>query len=236
MNLKFYLRGLGIGIVVTAVIMLILSNINSNTLSDEQIKEKAAALGMVEEKATLLSLADNEPDDETQPVALATPSPTPTPILKTAETVPTANSEVLEQAEEVLEEAENTLAEIQGETVGDKSTETPKETETPKTTETPKPTQTPKPTATPKPTETPKPTATPTEEKPAITETVTLVVNRGEGSYTVAKRLQSLGLIEDAGSFDTFLCNTGKDRRICAGSFEIPQGSSEEEIAKIISG
>lgn len=262
MNLKFYLRGLGIGIVVTAVIMLILSGINNNssTLTDEQIKEKAAELGMVEENTTLLSLAETQepsptPQEVISPV-LATPEetltptgeamqtpeevltlpednePSPTPIFKTSEAVPTANTEVLEQAEEVLEQAEDTLAQIKNGDESGNDENKPKATPTPKATATPKTTATPTPKATPTPEATPSPEAENTDSA----ETVKLTVNRGDSSYTVAKKLQALGLVENAASFDTYLCNTGKDRRIRSGEFNIPKGSSEEEIAKKIAG
>ena len=64
MNLKYYLRGLGIGILVTAVIMLFLAQQNKNSLSDKEIKERAAALGMVESGSTLDALKEDEKDIE----------------------------------------------------------------------------------------------------------------------------------------------------------------------------
>ena len=52
MKLKYYLRGLGIGIAVTSLIMGI-SLGGKETLSDAEIKERAAQLGMVEESKVL---------------------------------------------------------------------------------------------------------------------------------------------------------------------------------------
>lgn len=46
MKLKYYLRGLGIGIVVTAVILTIANHLG-NKMSDEDIIKRAAKLGMV---------------------------------------------------------------------------------------------------------------------------------------------------------------------------------------------
>jgi len=48
MRLKQYLRGLGIGIIVTAIIIGVSSFNQSNRLTNEEIKEKASELGMVE--------------------------------------------------------------------------------------------------------------------------------------------------------------------------------------------
>lgn len=49
MKLKYYLRGLGIGVIVTTIIMAIALGRKSEALTDAQIKERAAELGMVEE-------------------------------------------------------------------------------------------------------------------------------------------------------------------------------------------
>ena len=48
MKLKYYLRGLGIGIAVTALVMgLALAKTTKESMTDEEIKERAAKLGMV---------------------------------------------------------------------------------------------------------------------------------------------------------------------------------------------
>ncbi len=49
MNLKYYLRGLGLGIVITAVLLGITAGSRKEALSDEVITTKAKALGMIEE-------------------------------------------------------------------------------------------------------------------------------------------------------------------------------------------
>ena len=54
MKLRYYLRGLGVGIVVTALI-LGLSGGEKENLSDAEIKERAAALGMVDTNSLTLA-------------------------------------------------------------------------------------------------------------------------------------------------------------------------------------
>ncbi len=74
MNLKYYLRGLGIGIVVTALLMS-LSARNQDNLTDEEIKARAVELGMVEQKV----LSDiSTPEPEVSEVAKPTKEPTVT--------------------------------------------------------------------------------------------------------------------------------------------------------------
>lgn len=61
MERKYYLRGLGLGIVMTAIIMGVALSGNK-TMTDEEIIARAKELGMVEN--TVLSDSDNESDDE----------------------------------------------------------------------------------------------------------------------------------------------------------------------------
>ncbi len=57
MKLKYYLRGLGIGIIVTALLMGFATK-GGKELSDEEIKARAIELGMVEQR-TLADIRDN---------------------------------------------------------------------------------------------------------------------------------------------------------------------------------
>ena len=67
-------------------------------------------------------------------------------------------------------------------------------------------------------------------------QTVTVTVKKGASSGSVSSRLQEAGLVEDAKTFDNYLCNNGYSRSINPGTYEIVPGTSEEEIAKIITG
>ena len=50
MRLKYYLRGLGLGIIFAVIIMMIGFHGNKQSMSDTEIIEKAKTLGMVEAK------------------------------------------------------------------------------------------------------------------------------------------------------------------------------------------
>ena len=65
-------------------------------------------------------------------------------------------------------------------------------------------------------------------------ETVTVTVNRGTGSRAICNRLEELGLIEDARDFDQYLIDNGYSKRISVGTYEIETGADWETIAKII--
>ena len=136
MKLKYYLRGLGIGILVTAVIMGVTQGSRKETLSDREIRERAAALGMVEPGNSLADLEAAETPAATEiPEAAETPAATEIP--EAAETP---------AATETPEAAETPAA-----------TETPEAAETPAATEAPAATETPEVTA--------RPTQKPAEEE-----------------------------------------------------------------------
>ena len=60
MRLKYYLRGLGIGIVVTAMIMGVSANGKTESLTDAQIIARAKELGMVDGVLSELPEADTD--------------------------------------------------------------------------------------------------------------------------------------------------------------------------------
>jgi len=175
MKKRYYLRGLGIGIFITALIMGLAKG-DGRAMTDDEIKARALELGMVEQK-TLSDLV-------TEPTEL--PQITPEP---------------------------------------------PPRGEGPAPTNTPIPTETPEPTAEPVPTETPAPTSEPAQ---TVEEIVVVEIIKGDSSDTVSKKLEELGLIEDAKSYNRYLCDNGYDRKLNIGSYEITKGMSQEEIAKII--
>lgn len=213
MKLKYYLRGLGIGILVTTVI-LSLAGVGRKNMTDEEAVKRAKELGMVE--STLLSdLPDQTKTDEVRPtepgISLQPETSEPEESASTPET-PEASEETTTTPETPAAPEETTTTQ--------ETPTAPEETTT--TQETP--------TA---PEETP---VSPEDGNPDIPtgETVTLVIGRGESSTTVSKNLKKAGIVEDAAAFDRFLCNNGYDKKIITGTYEIPYGASEEEIAKII--
>lgn len=53
MKLKYYMRGVGIGVFVTTIILVIAFSFVGNNMSDEEIIDKAKKLGMVEASKTM---------------------------------------------------------------------------------------------------------------------------------------------------------------------------------------
>ena len=236
MKLRSYLRGIGIGVMATALILHFSGSGKNTEMTDAQIRARAAELGMVER----MTLADTAGEKPTAPPR-TTEEPTPEPPEDRGE--PT-----LEPTSEPTEEAVPTE-----ETPTPEATVTPEATPTPEPTATPTPeptaTPTPEPTATPTPeptaTPTPEPTATPTPTQATVpantnpgyainTEDKTVTVRSGDGSQTVARRMVEAGIVTSAKELDDYLCAHGYDRKICVGVHTIPAGASYEEIGKII--
>lgn len=217
MNLKYYLRGLGIGIIVTALIMSIAAG-GKETLSNEEIKERAIALGMVEEgtlledaQAALNTLENSETEDKVEEPQNPEENGTPEEVPEQSETPEPKGTP---EPEEAPKQSGNEASE-----------EIPEQSETPKPEETPEPEVIVEPEG-----------IWPPDEDRTDEESVTVQVMRGDGSYTVCKRLEEAGIIASASEFDTFLCQNGYDKKIRAGTFEIPGNADPEQIARILSG
>lgn len=64
---------------------------------------------------------------------------------------------------------------------------------------------------------------------------VAFKVSAGESSYKVAENLYRAGLIDNPGEFNTYLEQNGYDNTIHVGTFNIPEGSTYDQIANTIS-
>ena len=64
MRLKYYLRGLGLGIIFAVIIMMVGYRNHGSSMSDSQIIEKAKTLGMVETENSSEMKTDNKTDEK----------------------------------------------------------------------------------------------------------------------------------------------------------------------------
>ena len=219
-RLKYYLRALGIGIIVTALLMGYSQK--PPQMSDEEILRRAAELELEGQREVLADLATATPEPERSPGPGAAISPE-------SAISPTPGPTVEPVASPTPKPTEKPVA-----------SPTPKPTEEPVASSTPKPTEelvaspTPKPTEEPGASPTPKPAEEPTVSPTPAGDVIILVISRGESSMTVSRNLQELGLVEDYWVFDRFLCDNGYDHSIITGTHEIPLGATYEEIAGII--
>lgn len=220
MKLKYYLRGLGIGMAVTALILGISfsgrQGQEAQTLTDEQIRERASELGMVDSSELTLAALQNS----AQPQTTMEPEVTEEPKL-TADPETTTEPEATAELETTTEPKATT----EPETMTD-----PEATVEPETMTEPETTAEPKMTTEPEATEELELTTAPEQSQTTIT------IKKGSDSGSVSRMFYEAGLVENAKAFDNYLCNNGYSRSINPGIYEIAPGTSEEEIAIIITG
>lgn len=65
-------------------------------------------------------------------------------------------------------------------------------------------------------------------------EIVTITVSDSDTSATVASKLYNVGAASSAEEFENYINSQGKGNSLKSGTFQIPKGSSNEEILKII--
>lgn len=112
MKIRFYLRGLGLGILVTSIFFLICGR-SSQTMSDEMIKARAKELGMTE-SVVLAELATQEEVSvpETEETVKDVIETEETAEEKTEETVEETVTETADEAEEETVPEENDEEEV----------------------------------------------------------------------------------------------------------------------------
>lgn len=202
MKLRYYLRGLGLGILVTAIFFLVSGRNTSRPMSDEMVKARAKELGMIE-STVLAKLSEEETNVEESVIEESVAEETT--IEETAIEETTIEETTIEET--TIEETtieETTIEEITIEETTEEETAIEEILEV----------------------------ETVAEE--VSTEEIIIVVNRGEGSDTVSRRLAEAGLVADAHEYDRYLMQNGYDKRIGAGEHKIPANASWEEIAKIL--
>lgn len=226
MEKKYYLRGLGLGIVVTAIIMGIALPHGTKTreMTDDEVIARAKELGMTED-TRLLEPTEEEPEEADAADTQEAP----------------VKKDIAVKAEAEAQKKDTAAADISVQT------DTADGTEQKPTVDTPAPVQTTTSAMSSK--AEPKrdtnemtkqdddanaESAESEEEEERNTKSITIA--SGDGSYTVAKKLEEAGVVSSAAAYDTYLCGHGYDKRLRPGTFQIPAGATDEQIAKIVTG
>ena len=237
MGLRLYLRGLGLGIIVTALLMGYTLGNKKESLTDAEIIARAEALGMVEEGKQLFQPSDSSEetievtgrkDEDTGDVAASTGTDAPVTGTEEQENPVTGTEEQEDSVTGTEEASEKPEEGVNGESVkelnvsgavesgeevvagGDDQAPADVVSDDSKEPE----------------------TTTPRRQ----TRDVTLTIRGGSDSLTIARQLENLGAVESAEDFDAYLVSRKLDRYISSGTFSIPARATREEIAKIITG
>ena len=230
MKLKYYLRGLAVGIILTTLILTITGSAGKN-MSDAKIRQRAYELGMVDANSAKLTdvvdvdpgkaseAPDNSKSEEASKPSESTKSGEASKPSESAKSEEASKPSESTRSEEVSKSSESTKSED-----ASKSSEGTKSEEASKSSE-----------------------STKSEEASKSSEStngggttggdiIRFTIKSGDSSYTVAKGLAELGLVEDAVKYDKYLCDNGYSRTIRVGTYELTIMMTEEEIAKKIAG
>lgn len=208
MKLKYYLRGLGIGIIVTALLLSIADQDTVNANDNQQTIEA--------ENETQQS----EEDEQTQELSTE----------HVIETLP-VQSNVEQTKEDIMHEVDTQAIQESIETfetgmTDEDSSQSENETSEQETTVEEEETQS----------ESAIDITDALSTDESAKESYLLNVVRGDDSGTVSRKLQNVGLIDNAAEFDAYLMQHGYDKKISIGTVEIPMGSTWIEIAEKLAG
>ncbi len=238
MRLRHYLRGLGIGMAVTALILHFSVHAAEPSMTDEEVIARARALGMIEN----VVLAENDPTISGGSVSGADAvSGSENAIADDGSGTDAAVDQPLDDGEASAdgdsssngdsgmdtpsdggEDAgtdTDTGADTPGQGDGDVSVEEPSETDIPPAGEQDE---------------------EETEQQEGMSgaedgqDSFTITIVNGDSSVSVAGKLAALGLVSSQAEYDAYLCSHGYDRTIRTGVHVIPAGATEQQIAEII--
>lgn len=206
MKLKYYLRGLGIGIIVTAVLL----HVSNKNVVDKQ---------MVPEKNPIEQTVEQSQEEETELLALIEEQPQD--IIENQEQ---ANLELEDLSEEVLTN-ENAEKESEDAHVGADATDINIENLDAVGTETIEQ-------SVPEEQE----QSIEENPNVTELDMIEITIARGDDSGTVSRKLYNMGLVDSATQFDSYLMQHGYDKKISVGVVKIPSGSTWMEIAEKLAG
>ena len=204
MKLKSYIRGIGIGIIVTSAVFLVSGMSDKNkAMTDAEVIARAKELGYVESTtlAEMSNVVGDEQDEDEMIAAI--------PTAEVEAATPTTEVEIVTPATELEvvtptpEPEENQDEVMESEEPLDETVEAVEDDKEPVTTVT-----------------------------DGDSEDVVIVVNPGDGSDRVAKKLFDAGLVPNAYEFDQFLMANGYDRKITTGNHIISRMATGDEIGK----
>jgi len=212
MKLKYYLRGVGIGIIFATLVMTVSALVHKYNLSDEYIIREARKLGMVmKDELKVNDLFVNEETEETEDTEEQNDSTEVINSEETPDTPPENESESQSQTTPITPpESEN-----QPESENPPVSEAPPVSETPVVPDTPINSE---------------------EQDDSDVQYATITIVRGDYARQVGEKLFAAGLVKDAEEFRKYMGAHGYAQSIRAGTYKIRVGASYEEICKIVTG
>lgn len=223
MKLKYYMRGIGIGIIFSTIILSISHKNSTNTITDAEIIRRAEQLGMVKEENNPVNDLNEllNPDgvkDENKPTSIPT-----TPIPNDSSTIEDnieeeSNSDEIADANQDSEDKEladenksQDKANTELETKSDEDSLPEEETKSDE-----------------------EETDIETSKNEDIVNMIQITITKGMSSEDVSRILEEKGIIEDKKVFNKYLKDNGFSRVINYGTYNIAENASFYDIANLL--
>ena len=228
MKLKSYLRGLGLGIIVTTIVLVVTIKAANHEMTDAEIISKARELGMVE--TSLYANGSITEEFTSENVTTGAPSQETTTGEQSGEGMLSQETTASKPESTTTVKPESTTPAKPESTTTVKPQETTKREET--TTKKPESTTPAKPQETTAKRE--EATTGKKEETTTGSNEIVLVFENISSADKASRILYDAGIIQDVDSFNNYLSDNGYARKITEGTFTFTKGMSFEEIAKVI--
>lgn len=215
MKVKYFLRGLGFGILITTLLLFVSMDKNKSTeMTDEQIVERAKELGMLTQDEVddyrlgesldniKASLKATEVPEGSPEVSQGSESASPSP---SASQQPEENSAQKTDKTSADESSSNEVADAKAPKASKAPTASEKTTSDKTTTSNKK-----------------------------NTDTIVIKIEAGMVSKSIAKYLYQKNVIGSATDFNNYLMEHKLTNKIIAGEYKIPVDATYEEIVEII--
>ena len=204
MKLKYYLRGVGIGIIFATLVMTVSAYAHKYNITDEYIIKEAKKLGMVMKDEVDKNnglWGDSQTEDSQN-------SENSEVTENTQNTETTENSEMTENTENRTEQDSENQSQVPQ----------PSETESESESQS----------------QAPQPSESESASESEQVTYVTVKIVKGDYARQVAEKVCAAGLVEDAEDFRKYIGKRGYGQSFHAGTFKIPLGSTYEEICLIL--
>jgi hypothetical protein len=222
MKLKYMLRGLGIGVIVTAAIM---GAYNRNAVADAKAQARVDVLreyGFGDEP----TLVDNESESEEETLETVSETEETIPIIIRDEVKESEVESVIESAKAAEKETETepeSSSEVESSAGEAKATEVKSETDASKESESESESIS-------------APSYIDAKVVVEVPETIDITVSKGDDSGTVSRKLYNAGIVDSASEYDAYLMQHGYDKKISVGTKTINVTDTWQEIAEKLTG
>ena len=220
MKLKYYLRGLGLGIIFTSIILAVAYSQNKGLMTDSEVKKRASELGMVStesESSDLFNQNDTEIQGTDEQGGELVDQPQDSEQSQAGDSQLTGDSSSQQGTAQQPEESTSQQGTAQQPEVGTTQQEPVQEPDV----------------QIPQQDDNAQQSVNNTSEQVSSEEPeyIVITVVPGEVCRQIAEDLQAHGLVDDAESFRKYMQEKDYDNLIRVGKFPIKKGATYEEIA-----